>query len=141
MTMANPTKIQLPKPDDPSLKDVLKAVGGPTEKTFNTGLLNQAANTLWLARSDKDTRTERFLVAALAMNAAKPGDELEGMLAAQLVAAHSVAMECYRRAMLKDQMFAGRDSNLRHATKLSRVYADLLLALDRRRAKASSVSP
>src|SRR5262249_7028255 len=36
------------------------------------------------------------------------------------LAAHSAAMECYRRAMLPDQTFAGRDSNLKHAAKLSR---------------------
>ncbi len=27
-------------------------------------------------------------------------DELEGMMAAQLLAAHNAAMECYRRAMI-----------------------------------------
>ena len=30
----------------------------------------------------------------------KPTDEIEGMLAAQMVAAHNATMECYRRAML-----------------------------------------
>jgi hypothetical protein len=29
-----------------------------------------------------------------------PKDELEGMMAAQLIAAHNAAMECYRRAMI-----------------------------------------
>jgi len=31
-----------------------------------------------------------------------PKDEIEGMLAAQLIAAHNAAMECYRRAMLAE---------------------------------------
>src|SRR4029077_3534786 len=66
---------------------------------------------------------------------AAPADELEGMLAAQIVAVHAAAMECYRRAMLPDQTFAGRESNLRHAAKLSRTYADLVLALDKHRGK------
>jgi hypothetical protein len=57
------------------------------------------------------------------------------MLVAQMVAAHSAAMECYRRAMLPDQTFAGCDSNLKHAAKLSRTYAELLLALDKHRGK------
>ena len=30
-------------------------------------------------------------------------DELEGMLAGQLVAANAAAMECYRRAMIGEQ--------------------------------------
>ena len=36
-----------------------------------------------------------------------PKDELEGMMAAQLIAAHNAAMECYRRAPhgLDEQMF------------------------------------
>ena len=69
------------------------------------------------------------------MIGAKPDDELEGMLIAQMVAAHSAAMECYRRAMLPDQTFDGRESALKHAAKLSHVYADLLLALDKHRGK------
>jgi hypothetical protein len=37
-----------------------------------------------------------------------PKDELEGMIAAQLVASHTAAMECHRRAT-NDQTFeAGR---------------------------------
>jgi len=34
-----------------------------------------------------------------------PKDELEAMMAAQLIAAHNAAMECYRRAMIGDQTF------------------------------------
>src|SRR5262245_25134487 len=65
----------------------------------------------------------------------KPGDELEGMIAAQLIAAHNAAMECYRRAMLGEQTFEGRRENLSQANKLSRTYAVLLDALNRHRGK------
>jgi hypothetical protein len=44
-----------------------------------------------------------------------PGDEPEGMIAAQLIAAHNAAMECYRRAMLGEQTFEGRRENLSQA--------------------------
>ena len=44
------------------------------------------------------------------------------MLAAQMVAAHNAAMECYRRAMLGEQTFEGRKENLTQANKLSRTY-------------------
>jgi hypothetical protein len=44
-------------------------------------------------------------VAALAGIA--PRDELEAMLAAQLLGAHNAAMECYRRAMIKQQTLEG----------------------------------
>ncbi len=56
-------------------------------------------------------------------------------MAAQLVAAHSAAMECYRRAMIGDQTFDGRSENLNQANKLSRTFAVLLDALNRHRGK------
>ncbi len=64
-----------------------------------------------------------------------PKDEIEGMIAAQLIAAHHAAMECYRRAMLGEQTFDGRRENLTQANKLSRSYAVLLEALNRHRGK------
>jgi|SRR5215475_11709014 len=70
-----------------------------------------------------------------AMLGIAPRDELEGMLAAQLLASHFAAMECYRRAMLAEQTFEGRRENLNHANKLSRTYATLLEALNRHRGK------
>ncbi len=57
------------------------------------------------------------------------------MIAAQLLAAHNAAMECYRRAMLGEQTFEGRRENLNQANKLSRTYATLLEALNRHRGK------
>ena len=40
-----------------------------------------------------------------------PGrDVVEAMLAAQMVATHEAAMECFRRAALAEQTFAGREA-------------------------------
>jgi hypothetical protein len=44
----------------------------------------------------------------VALAAIGPKDELEAMIAAQLLAAHNATMECYRRAMLPEQTFEGR---------------------------------
>ncbi len=57
------------------------------------------------------------------------------MIAAQLIAAHNVAMECYRRAMIGEQTLEGYRENLSQANKLSRTYAVLLDALNRHRGK------
>jgi hypothetical protein len=57
------------------------------------------------------------------------------MIAAQLLAAHNAAMECYRRAMHRDQTLEGRRDNLSQANKLSRTYVTLLEALNRHRGK------
>ena len=59
------------------------------------------------------------------------------MLAAQMLASHNAAMECYRRAMIAEQPFEGRRESLSQANKLSRTYAVLLDALNRHRGRAS----
>jgi len=74
------------------------------------------------------------------MDGIGPKDELEGMLAAQLLASHNGAMECYRRAMLDEQTFEGRRENLNQANKLSRTYTALLEALNRHRGKGAQKS-
>src|ERR1700719_2264511 len=60
---------------------------------------------------------------------------IEGMIAAQLLAAHNATMECYRRAMIGEQTLEGRRDNLNQANKLSRTYATLIEALNRHRGK------
>jgi hypothetical protein len=64
-----------------------------------------------------------------------PEDEIEGMIAAQMVACHNASMECYRRAMLPDNSFDMRHGNLNSANKLSRTFAALVEGLNRHRGK------
>jgi|AntAceMinimDraft_11_1070367.scaffolds.fasta_scaffold56825_1 hypothetical protein len=65
----------------------------------------------------------------------KPSDGPEAMLAAQMVAVHVASMQCFSRALLSDQTFAGRELNLKHGAKLSRIYAQQVEALDKHRRK------
>ena len=69
------------------------------------------------------------------MQGIAPGNEIEGMLAAQMVACHNAAMECFRRAMLPEQSTQARDMNLTQANKLTRSYTTLVQALDEHRGK------
>jgi len=62
-----------------------------------------------------------------------PKDEIEAMIAAQMLACHNAAMECYRRAMIGEQSFEGRSENLTQANKLSRTHATPVEALNRHR--------
>jgi hypothetical protein len=130
-----PETLSLPKPDDPSLKGEFKCFGGSMNDSFNNILMNQAFNTLWTTHSDKDARKQQILAALTAMHAVRPVDEMEGQIAAQMVATHAAAMECYRRAMIGDQSFESRRENLNQAAKLTRLHADLILALDKHRGK------
>jgi hypothetical protein len=87
---------------------------------WNNILANRTIRTLWLKNSDaEDSRRQRH-AAVDALIGIKPADELEGMIASQMLAAQNAAMECYRRAMIGDQTFEGRRENLSQANKLSR---------------------
>lgn len=141
MTMPNATKKSAnaePEVDvhDPSkLKGTLKTIGGSMSDDWNNILANQTIQTLWLKHADADEIRKQRHATVDAMIGIKPGDELEGMIAAQLIACHNASMECYRRAMIGDQTFEGRRENLSQANKLSRTYATLLEALNRHRGK------
>ncbi len=122
--------------DDPDdRKGALKAIGGSVSDHWNNILANQTAQTLWIKHSDDAARDRQFGAVIAGLIGVAPRDELEGMLAAQLLGAHNAAMECYRRAMLGEQTFEGRRENLNLANKLSRTYAVLLDALNRHRGK------
>src|SRR5918911_3795573 len=113
----------------------LKFLGGSASDAFNTILAHQVTTTLWFGRADEDDRAKFRSAAVAGLAGIAPRDELEGMLGAQLIAAHSAAMECYRRAMIRDQTFEGRQESLTQANKLSRTYVTLLDALNRHRGK------
>jgi hypothetical protein len=133
---ANETKPARAVTEDPiDLKGTLKALGGSRSDHWNNILANQAISALWLKHSDPETQDKQFTAAVAALIGIGPKDELEGMMAAQLIAAHNAAMECYRRAMHSEQTFEGRRENLAQANKLSRTYATLLEALNGHRGK------
>ena len=61
--------------------------------------------------------------------------ELEGLVAAQMVAPHGQAMEFLRRSVRQEQSNAGIDLNLNRAMKLLRMFATQLERLDHHRGK------
>ena len=128
-----PATVVANDPDD--LKGTLKKIGGSRSDHWNNILANQTVQALWLKHSDPEARDKQYSATVAALVGIGPKDELEGMMAAQLIAAHNAAMECYRRAMIGEQTFEGRRENLAQANKLSRTYATLLEALNRHRGK------
>ena len=113
----------------------LRLISGSDDEDFTRILVAQVDTSLWVEHSDSEQRDRQFKAAITAMKGMKPGDELEGMLSAQLIAIHNASMECCRRAMLGNQTFEGRHESLNQANKLSRTYAALTDALDRHRGK------
>jgi hypothetical protein len=121
--------------DPSSLPGKLQRIGGSKSDTWNNVLATQAVPTVWAKNSNEEERKTLFGATIAGLIGIAPKDELEGMLAAQLVACHNASMECYRRAMIGEQSFEGRRENLSQANKLSRTYATLLEALNRHRGK------
>ena len=121
--------------DPADRKGALKSIGGSQSDHWNNTLASQTVQALWLKNSDRAERDQQMSATVAALFGIGPKDELEGMMAAQLIAAHNAAMECYRRAMIGEQTFEGRRENLNHANKLSRTWTTLLEALSRHRGK------
>jgi hypothetical protein len=118
-------------------KGQLKVIGGSQSDHWNNILANQAVQALWVKNSSEEERDRQLSATVAALVGIRPKGELEGMMAAQLIAAHNAAMECYRRAMIGEQSFEGRSENLSQANKLSRTYTILLEALNRHRGKGA----
>lgn len=122
--------------DDPARRaGRLTAIGGSIDDAFNNVLANQAVQSIWLKNSSPEERSKQTDAVIGALIGIAPRGEMEGMLAAQMIACHNAAIECYRRAMIGEQTFEGRKENLTQANKLSRTYASLLEALNRHRGK------
>ncbi len=109
-------------------------VGGSENEDFNKIMLNQAATAIFV-HPDAETHLATIQAVLAGMVGIGPRDETEGMLAAQMVAVHIAAMECFRRAAIPGQTLDGRDSALRHAAKLTRTYTAQMEALNRYRGK------
>jgi hypothetical protein len=60
---------------------------------WNSVLANQTMSALWLTHSDEATRDRQYGATRCQLAGVGPNDELEGMIAAQLIAAHNAAME------------------------------------------------
>ena len=115
---------------------ILNGIGGSRSDSWNNVIADQALQALWLKNSNEGEQSRQLSATIAALTGIAPRDELEGMMAAQLIAAHNAAMECYRRGMIGEQTFEGRRENLNQANKLSRTFATLLEALHRHRGKA-----
>jgi hypothetical protein len=114
-----------------------RRLGGSKSDDWNQVLANQAVQSLWLKNSSEEDKDKQINGVIAALIGTDPKDEIEGMVAAQLIAAHNSAMECYRRAMISDQTFEGRRENLTQANRLSRTQAVLIEALNRHRGKGN----
>ena len=101
--MSKKKPLQVHGPDPNAKPSPSKYIAGSNYENFNLIVTNQVIHSLWLGSADEADRQKLFEGCLEAMAGIGPRDETEGMLAAQMIACHSAAMDCFRRAMIPNQ--------------------------------------
>jgi hypothetical protein len=99
-------------------------------ETFLTGLVPIIENT-----NEVERQCEIINCIIPLMKAIGPKNELETMLACQMIGVHHMSMQMMKRAMLPDQTVDGVNFNVNRATKLTRTFIAQMEALDKHRGK------
>ncbi|MBT5825904.1 MAG: hypothetical protein HOH69_06960 [Gammaproteobacteria bacterium] len=116
----------------------LKACG-TKDADLMTVLINQLSAVL--PASIANATRETCINGALAMlSGIKPKNEIEGMLAAQMVTTHILSMETAKRAMLADQTVMGVTENVNRCNKLMRTFTLQVEALSKLRGDSKTVT-
>jgi hypothetical protein len=114
-----------------------RELSGPPEADFTHVLVLQTVQTFWVSPFGEEEKGRHYQAGLAALRGFKPRDELEGMLAAQMIGLHNAAMECMRRAMVADQPMECQNHLLAQANKLTRSYTLMMESLNRYRGKAT----
>ena len=132
----NPT-IELQDPDDPLGSVKMSEALGTADTDLMSHLLDQAIQTFKGTVSTDGFDNDKVVVAcnnALSiLDGIQPQDELEGMLAVQMIGVHNMAMETLKRAMLSEQTFEGKQANVAQSTKMLRTFMAQMEALKKYR--------
>lgn len=115
---------------DSFLQGLIQACGS-TDRDLAFHFMSQAARTVY----GKTTESERCNIILAVLHGIAPKDEIEGMLAVQMVGTHNLAMEFMRRAMFPDQTVDGTNFNTDRATKMLRTFTAQVEALNCYRGK------
>ncbi len=136
--MSERKKSVVPKAPETSgaMVSALSKVTGALDPDVAMRLTQQALSVVSLAVGLSEKERERHILSAFKLlQQFKPQNELEGILAVQMLGVHEAAMECLRLATLSALTSAGRDSNLKHAVKFMGLFTRQLEAFDRLRGK------
>jgi hypothetical protein len=113
------------------------AQSGSRSGEFTFILANQVCRAL-VEAEDPRLRAVQHEAALAALEEIGPRDPIEGMLAAQIVAAYDAAMMCLH-LMAQEQRLGVRETSLNQANKLMRSCAALVEALNKHRGKGQQV--
>jgi len=122
---------------DPSTKIVTLNFNLPIFGTKNQdsirALVNQVGNVVTDVAGKRDPENLKYALPTI--YGIGPKDELEGLLAVQMMGVHNLAVQCLMRASLEGQTTEGMDTNINRATKLMRTFTAQMEALNRHRGK------
>ncbi len=114
-------------------------LSGSTSKEFCTRILTQSINSILggVGLANKDVE-EVMQMTLATLQGIRPRDEIEGQLAAQMVASHNASMDLYRRAFIHGQPIEVVEIYLKQAAKLSRLYTEQMAALKKYRGESGN---
>jgi len=123
--------------DVDALRAAFLSAFGTTELVIAEALFEQILNALHTdPEKPLDDATANLVLALL--HRIHPRDELEAMLACQMVVAHVAAMDASRRALHVEQSAGGRAAYLSLSRKLMTLFAAQMDALNRHRGKGTT---
>jgi hypothetical protein len=124
-------------PADPLVAVKMFEAFGTPESDLQSHLFNQVIQTFKGTASTDGFDNDKVVLAsnyALSiLDGIRPQDEIEGMLATQMIGVHNMAMETMSRAMLSEQSFEGKQANVNQATKMLRTFTAQMEALKKYR--------
>ena len=128
-----------PNDREPEGPESLRWAAGSRSHMFNTVLLNSVALACCCPSGmTEEQRHERYSRALHAVASFDPEDEIEGMIAAQAVAMHLGAMECFRRSMVPEQPGDAAARLRKDGASLARGMVEMIAALDRKRGRVGN---
>ena len=111
---------------------MLEALGTP-DSDLQGHLLEQVVQTFKGTVSTDGADHDKIATAAnnamVILSGIHPQDEIEGMLAVQMISVHNLAMDAMERAMLEGQTFEGKKVNIDYATRMLRTFMIQMEAL------------
>jgi hypothetical protein len=124
-------------PNDPLYEvKMLEALGTP-DTELQRYFLSQVVQTFSGVTSKEKTNFDAAIAsmnsALSILNGIQPKDEIEGMLAIQMIGIHNLAVDALNRAMLSGQSFEGRKTNVSYVTQMSRAFVMQMEALKKYR--------
>jgi hypothetical protein len=119
------------------VKQMLQAFG-TSDSDVQLYTLNQVVKTFDGCESSKgfcegEALIKIFNNAMALLQGVAPRDQMEGLLAAQMIGVHNLAMQTIKRAMISGQSFEGRKANIDYATKMTRTFVAQMEALKKYR--------